>query len=184
TGARTFLSAATSGREGASGTVQFRENSEVAADRNVRAPGCFASGALFGIAFLMKQPGVFWGIFGLIYLAWSEFQPLRENPKQRRSANRRFAGADREWKKGLLRCGWYCLGIVTPFLVMCLALVVAGVFDRFVFWTFTYAREYVSVHPLFRIPNEELQLSFRAVFGPNLPLWLLAGLGAVLMWWD
>ena len=184
TGARAFPSAATSGREGASGSTQIRGCSEVAADRNVRAPGCFASGALFGVAFLMKQPGVFWGIFGLFYLAWGEFHGPRDLSKERRSANRRLAASGAEWKTGLVRCAWYCLGMVTPFLLMCLALMVAGVFDRFVFWTFTYAREYVSVHPLLRIPNEELQQSFRAVFGPNLPLWLLAVLGAVLMWWD
>jgi hypothetical protein len=155
--------------------------SDVSTTPNVRTPILFASGLLFGVAFLMKQPGIFWGIFGLLYLAFINFKEHRD-PKNARSSTARLRPVD--WKKGLRRCAWYCLGLLTPFLLMCLALRSAGVFDRFVFWTFTYAREYASVNPLLKIPNAELQLSFRAVFGPNLALWLLALLGAVLMWWE
>src|ERR1051326_2082525 len=155
--------------------------SDVSTTPNVRTPILFASGLLFGVAFLMKRPGIFWGIFGLLYLAFINFKEHRD-PKNARSSTARLRPVD--WKKGLRRCAWYCLGLLTPFLLMCLALFAAGVFDRFLFWTFTYAREYVSVNPLLKIPNAELQLSFRAVFGPNLALWLLALLGAVLMWWE
>jgi hypothetical protein len=171
---------ARSSPEGARGLAGL-VSSEPAPASNVQAPVLFASGALFGVAFLMKQPGIFWGIFGLLYLAFINFKDHRD-PKTVRSSSARLRPVD--WKKGLRRCAWYCLGLLTPFLLMCLALRSAGVFDRFLFWTFTYAREYASVNPLLKIPNAELQLSFRAVFGPNLALWLLALLGAVLMWWE
>jgi len=74
--------------------------------------------------------------------------------------------------------------MLTPFLLMCLALLIAGVFDRFVFWTFTYAREYASVHPLFKVSAEYLRLTLGVVFGPNLLFWLLAAIGMVSMLWD
>ncbi len=178
---------------------------------------CFATGACFGIAFLMKQPGILWGVFGLLYLAWSEFdEPTRkfmirwrrERPYRRacRQLGGRQAGsprrletpenaaesgcADRQsdapgrWSAGIIRCAWYCLGVITPPLFMCLVLWRAGVFDQFFFWTFTYANEYVLLHPLFRMPTEHFRQALGAVTGPNLVLWLLALLGLVLMWWD
>ncbi len=167
---------------------------------------CFASGALFGIGFLLKQPGIFWAVFGLLYLCWvlipnhylveerrvvtwrgsdrgklrREAQSLRDDLKDPSGAS----GENKEQHQTLALCASYCAGVAMPFVLMCLALWAAGVFDRFVFWTFTFARQYVSVHPIFTIPAEYLRGALGIVFGPNLLLWILAILGAVLMWWD
>ena len=186
---------------------------------------CFASGACFGIAFLMKQPGILWAVFGLLYLAWVQFEaPLQDLLAQRRRVSpaqrgrqqrtRLQPGATEDpsprpspllegrggvgsshaaslpgssgqpWKRGLVRCLWYSLGFIMPPLLMCLFLWRAGVFDRFMFWTFTYAKEYASLYPLFTMPTEHFRAALSAVFGPNLTLWILALLGMVVMWWD
>ncbi len=192
-------------------------------------PGvCFASGTLFGLAFLMKQPGILWGVFGLVYLAWSELSgPSRDAlgrlrqwrlARRVRTSQARLRASDggpplpfvrgedrpcsvalrREegggsstpfltappWKQGLVRCAWYVLGLVTPFAVMCVILWKAGVLANFVFWTFTYANEYVSQYSLFEMPTEHIRLALGTVFGPNFAFWILAVLGMVLMWWE
>jgi hypothetical protein len=93
-------------------------------------PELFVSGLLFGLALLMKQPGFFFGIFGglyLIYLGMS--QPLRLL----------------QLIRNLLV---YITGIVLPFAATCAWLQVAGSFDKFWFWTVTYARDYGSAVPL------------------------------------
>jgi hypothetical protein len=94
---------------------------------------CFAAGFCFGIAFLMKQPGMFFGLFGGIYLIWL---CIPEGPPPAAS----------RWRCNLaVRVGSYSLGCVLPFLAVCVWLKIAGVFPQFWFWTITYARQYASV---------------------------------------
>jgi 4-amino-4-deoxy-L-arabinose transferase-like glycosyltransferase len=80
-----------------------------------------ASGCLFGFALLMKQPGLFFVLFGagyLISLDWRAQLPARE------IAFRNLA---------------FWAGACAPFLITCLALWNAGVFEKFWFWTIKYA---------------------------------------------
>jgi hypothetical protein len=85
----------------------------------------FWSGLLMGLCFLMKQPGIMFAIFGGLYLLLCE--------------------QDRAGWKGLLaRLGAYSAGVALPFLLTCLVLFKAGVFPKFWFWTFSYARLYAS----------------------------------------
>jgi hypothetical protein len=86
----------------------------------------FFSGILYGLAFLMKQQGIFFGAFGGMYLIWIGIR------------NRNFP----ETLKTLFIYG---SGIFLPFLCLCLLLVRDGVFSRFWFWTFTYAHSYVGI---------------------------------------
>ena len=87
-----------------------------------RARRFFLSGVCFGLAFLMKQPGAMFGIFGVGVLVW-------------------MAARDREhWKTRARQIGWLALGGAAPVAVTAFALWQAGVFARFWFWTFTYAR--------------------------------------------
>jgi hypothetical protein len=127
----------------------------------------FLSGLCFGIAFLMKQPGVFWGIFGLLYLVWSGVAVHRK-----------------AWKEIITKSVWYGSGLAMPFILLCLVLMICGVWDRFVFWTFTYAHEYVALHPLFSISTEQFRDTFGQVFGSNPLFWIVVVLGLVTMWWD
>ena len=90
-----------------------------------------AAGVLFGLAFLMKQPAVFFGAFAGIVLCVLE---LRRRPRALRTSAARIAA--------------FGAGTAVPFAITCILLWGAGVFDRFWFWTFSYAREYVALQSL------------------------------------
>ena len=58
----------------------------------------FFSGLLFGLAFLMKQHGIFFGLFGLLYLLWTDlatYRDLRDEQRTGRWPGRRSAGGAR-----------------------------------------------------------------------------------------
>jgi hypothetical protein len=80
---------------------------------------------LFGLAFLMKQQGLVFGLFGAAYLAWHAWR-----------ARAWFAPS---FAKTILTFG---AGVALPFLLTCLVLGMAGGLGRFWFWTVSYARLY------------------------------------------
>ena len=123
-----------------------------------RVSVCIASGVLFGMAFLMKQPGMFFGIFGGLLLGGN------------------CIAAKMKWRTVFARLGVYSLGCVLPFLAVCMWLKIAGVFPRFWFWTVTYALEYVAVLP-FSAGIECAKAGFASVFRAAPLLWSMAGLG-------
>jgi hypothetical protein len=120
--------------------------------------GCLVAGFFFGAAFLMKQPGLFFGVFGGLYLAWIS-----------------LAGKIPRLQIAV-RLGLYSLGCLLPFLSVCLWLKIAGVFPEFWFWTISYAREYVSIETL-DVGLDNAKLALAALFHAAPLLWLLAGLG-------
>ena len=120
----------------------------------------FASGLLMGIAVLMKQPALFFVLLGPIYLI--------------SNGVRQGFGA----KKILLDNVIFGVGTVIPFFITCLLLWFAGVFDRFWFWTFVYARRYAGLVPLSDLP-QTLGQNLPAAIGSSWLLWLLAGYGLV-----
>jgi hypothetical protein len=83
----------------------------------------FFSGLLYGLAFLMKQQGVFFIFFGAVFLLFNVWR--KENVRVVRDI--------------------FIFGVaaVLPFAVTCVMLEFCGVFHRFWFWTFTYAHSYV-----------------------------------------
>ncbi|MFA5291857.1 MAG: glycosyltransferase family 39 protein [Phycisphaerae bacterium] len=87
-------------------------------------------GLLLGIAFMMKQHGAGFILFGLFFLIWKQ---VRQKPIT--------------WKKPVLVIAIYGISVLVPFLITCLILWRCGVFEKFWFWTFNYARHYVSVVP-------------------------------------
>jgi Dolichyl-phosphate-mannose-protein mannosyltransferase len=90
----------------------------------------FWSGVFLGSSFLMKQPGIFFAIFAFLYILFKSFQ----------SPN---------FSLHLLskRASVFLIGAIIPFAVTCGSLYIAGVFDKFWFWTFSYASQYVSLIP-------------------------------------
>jgi hypothetical protein len=90
----------------------------------------FGSGLCFGLAFLMKQPGILFAAFAGSYWLWREWR--RPFP----------------WRNVALRGGALSAGVAFPFAVTCLILLRAGVFSSFWFWTWSYAREYGSMTSL------------------------------------
>jgi hypothetical protein len=91
----------------------------------------FWSGLAFGLAFLMKQPGILLGTFAFLYLAFQCW------PKNKH-----------EWAPWAKNMCVFLLAGVLPFAVTCCLLYRAGVFQTFWFWTFTYARQYATIMPL------------------------------------
>jgi hypothetical protein len=131
-----------------------------------RLSASFLSGLLFGIAILMKQQAAAFAVFALLYTGWD---CVRTRPEDRRGVAQSL---------GLLS-----LGIMIPFGVTCAALYLAGVFGTFWFWTFQYARQYVSEQPLSE-GLKHFQRSMKAVTTSDLLIWLIAAVGAVAVWFD
>jgi hypothetical protein len=125
----------------------------------------FASGLLFGIGALMKQPGLLFTPLGIIYIVWH-------------ALNRRLS-----LNRMVLRILIFLAGAAVPLGITSLILWRAGVFDKFWFWNIDYARQYGSLVPLKQVP----QIFFRSadeVAGTGWPVWLLAGIGALTGLWD
>jgi hypothetical protein len=125
----------------------------------------FASGFSFGLAFLMKQPGIFFGVFGGLYLCLREWP----GPDQRRA----FVG----------KLAAYAAGAIVPYALTCLILWQAGVFAKFWFWTVSYARAYGTEQAPFKglqqLANRvELQKEHVAFF------FFLAVLGMASFLWN
>ncbi len=122
----------------------------------------FASGLLFGLGVLMKQPGAFFALFGLVFLALHDWRS-------------RF-----ELKTMLSRSLSFVIGASIPCLVTALLLWNAGVFGKFWFWIFKYATEYGSEVTL----SEGFQLFAGHIFGvigTAWPIWALGFAGLVAL---
>ena len=121
----------------------------------------FASGLLFGTGLLMKQPAVFFIVFGAIYLVTSNLYHRAQG------------------KKILAPGVTFSAGVILPLGITCMFLWRFGVFERFWFWTIDYARQYGSLVSL----SEGYQLSAystKEVILANWPIWVLAGIGFIL----
>jgi len=124
------------------------------------------SGLVLGFAFMMKQHGGAFVLFGVLYTGFSCFENKPKN-----------------WRECLLKCGILSVGALIPFGVLCGIHVVAGDFGNFWFWKFTYAREYVSsvsVTTGFGIFKSRVASLARS----EVLMWILAGIGLIALFWD
>ena len=120
----------------------------------------FASGFLFGLAFLMKQPAVVFVIFGAGYLIVATWREL-------------------EVRTTIFRNLIFLAGAIVPFAIACLTLWGAGVFGKFWFWTIKYASVYGSRLSIW----DGLQIfarEFPFILGAAWPIWLVALIGLIL----
>ncbi len=124
----------------------------------------FASGFFCGIAFLMKQHGVFFALFCFCYL-------FLEQRRQLRPINQLAAGVI------ILAAGF-----LLPYVVTCALLYHLGVFHQFWFWTVTYAGEY-SKMGLRRGVHAFLE-NYGAVLRANSVVWLVALVGLTAVLWN
>ena len=88
----------------------------------------FLSGLLFGLSFLCKQPGLFFGLFGGALLgrdAW-------------------MAGAA-QWRLWAGRLCLFSAGLAAPLALTCLILWRAGTLERFWFWTVYFSRVHTNL---------------------------------------
>ena len=117
------------------------------------------SGVLMGLAFLMKQSGIFFPIFGgVMILVYGLLQ------------------AEKNWAKVRMRLIPYAVGAVFPLLLTFLILFLAGVFHRFWFWTFVYPKVYGSAVPLSAVWGTFMR-DFPPVTETFRASWILAALG-------
>ena len=87
----------------------------------------FFSGMFYGLAFLMKQPGICFCLFAVLFVIWSAVQ------------NRAIFSS-----VFLRKMCFLILGMVLPLALTYKGLELAGVLDKFRFWTFTYAASYAT----------------------------------------
>ncbi len=126
-----------------------------------------AAGAVsLGICLLMKQHGAAFIVFGGLYLILSNIR--------RRGSNFKAIAAN-----GSI----YLAGVLAPFAVTCLILWWAGVFEKFWFWTFDYAREYVSSLSL-SVGLQSLKMMIVRIAGSAILIWIAAGIGLTGLLWN
>ena len=120
----------------------------------------FASGLLFGLALLMKQPGLFFVLFGSIYLFSRDWR------------------AQLKGERIFIRNLFFISGAFLPSLLTGLSLWSAGVFEKFWFWTIQYAAQYGSRVGI----SEGLQIlvgRFWSNVGTAWPIWAIAAIGFI-----
>ena len=118
----------------------------------------FAAGLCMGLAFLMKQPGAVFILFGLQEIVWRGWQ---------RSTRR---------KRLVARICAYAAGVAIPYAVTCLALYRAGVFGKFWFWTISYASQYGTSTGFTQGMNYLRDAEPRLFFGAPV-VWCFAAVG-------
>jgi hypothetical protein len=124
----------------------------------------FASGLFLGLAFLMKQLGILFAVFAVFCWLWHEWKrPVA-------------------WRNAVIRGGALLLGMLLPYGVMCAFLLRAGVFSKFWFWTWTYAREYGTITS-FAQAWQNLKIALPWVVRPFV-LWELVVIGLTAPLWS
>ncbi len=127
-----------------------------------RAAGrLFLAGLFFGAAFLVKQHGAVFGLFGGIYLLFQLRRPSASSLGRRAAALAAFAG-----------------GAVLPFAAACFVFWRMGIFRSFWFYTVVYARTYVSQAEGAGIMGTFLLVLWRIAAAAPL-LWLMVVVGIV-----
>ena len=92
-----------------------------------RLAALFGAGALFGAAFVVKQSGGVFALFGLLCA---------------------LTGAPSHLRRRLAAGTAFVVGALAPYVALCLLMLLAGTFGSFWFWTFTYAYHYGTGEPL------------------------------------
>jgi 4-amino-4-deoxy-L-arabinose transferase-like glycosyltransferase len=125
----------------------------------------FASGTLFGLGFMMKQPGIVFILFGGAYLLYRNWRARLPR------------------KLGLIQIAVFAVGSIVPLAITCLILWWRGVFDAFWLWTIRYAQEYGTIGTLADVP-ESFGRNFPEAIRGIWPLWILAGVGLAACLWS
>jgi hypothetical protein len=121
------------------------------------------SGLLLGLTPIMKQPGVFFFIFGFVFLSILLF------------INRKL-----NIKANITRLALFTISGLVPVILLIVILKLYGVLDKFWFWTFEYASSYASQVPL----NEafpQLMMMVNYFFADFYLFFIIAGLGVITM---
>jgi 4-amino-4-deoxy-L-arabinose transferase-like glycosyltransferase len=121
-------------------------------------------GLMFGVAVLMKQPAVFLAAFGAL-IVWE-----------------RVRSVEGSWRSSAKALAIYGTAAALPYILVVFVMLAFGAFDRFWFWTITYASSYASADTPWELLRALFGLSFGPMFAEYPAVWLLAGAGLVLLW--
>lgn len=121
------------------------------------------TGAMLGMAFLMKQQAVYFILFGGLLFVILQFM---EKPLIIR--------------KVLLPNLSFSFAVFIPYILVLLIMLAAGTFDKFWFWTIKYAGKYASGVPWEQGINS-LSAKFSAIWQGNKWIWILALIGIVIV---
>ncbi len=132
------------------------------ARENGRGRELFLSGLLLGVAFLCKQPGLFFCLLGAAIVTRDV-----------------MLGKPAAWRLRLRNVGLFALGGILPLALTCLLMWQAGSFDRFWFWTITYAQ----VHGRMLPPDSGVRhLAQFFSFGPERWFFVAGAASLVCLW--
>ncbi len=121
----------------------------------------FLSGLLFGTAFIIKQPALFFIAFSGLYLLYEYFR--KGEPHSVKSVSPIL---------------YFVLGSVIPFSLLSFVFIITGLFNEFIYWTFQYALLYGSAVSL----SEGIDILYILVtrwLYPLAPIFLLSLFGTV-----
>ena len=121
------------------------------------------SGIMMGLAFLMKQSGVFFPLFGGLMILLHYFM---EKPGTIVKSFVNFCG--------------YGAGVIIPIALIFLIMFWSGVIDKFWFWTITYPQAYGSKIPISGA-WDSFQRSIPGVINTFKFLWIIAALGFIVI---
>jgi len=122
------------------------------------------AGIAMGLAFVMKQQGVVFLLFGFLITLLAGWRHDAEGGS-----------------RALLHSRLFLLGALLPAGLTGLWLWRAGVFEKFWFWCVTYAREYATAVPLGR-GIQEFAFEFPRALQGHVLLWLCGVAGAWAVW--
>jgi hypothetical protein len=121
------------------------------------------TGAMLGMAFLMKQQAVYFILFGGILFVIFQFMEKPLNIRKVMANNLSFS-----------------IAVFIPYLLVVLIMLATGTFDKFWFWTIKYASQYASGVPWEQGKNA-LSHNFSAIWKENILIWILALFGFVIV---
>jgi len=128
----------------------------------------FLSGILLGTAILIKQHGVFFFLFGFIYICLFYF---KKGPKV--------------FKDNFLKVGNFVMGGLTPLALTAIVYLAANSFDAFWFWNYEYPYEYKYKSGVPLSQGMDLFVERIAeILKPNFLILLLSFLGIASIAWD
>ncbi|OGP12701.1 MAG: hypothetical protein A2052_08050 [Deltaproteobacteria bacterium GWA2_54_12] len=125
----------------------------------------FLGGLFLGAGYTIKQHGAAFILFGYFLFALDYL---------RKGMGLKKTGA---------RVAAFTLGAIAPFVTMCALLYLSGVFSEFWFWTFTYAREYVSGTD-FSTGMSRLRFETANIFFSSPLLWIFCAAGLLSPLWN
>jgi 4-amino-4-deoxy-L-arabinose transferase-like glycosyltransferase len=123
------------------------------------------TGLMFGLAFLMKQQAVFLVAFAgaMVIVRALLVRPAR-------------------WKTTMASALAYGVGAVIPYAAVLVVMSAAGAFDKFWFWTVTYAGKYATSETPWEMTKALFGFSFGPMFSEYPLVWLLALAGLAVLW--